>query len=159
MHTVRAPFAVGAAAVLLLLAGCSGGGTTSHQGDAAAPSSAASSRSEAAAPATDQSKADACKIIIDSFTDVSQASSSMSSSDPAAAMATFTDLTAKVQSDFAGITNAEIAPLAQDASTSLSNYVAFLEQITADPSKASEPGTQVTALQNSFTAAATACQG
>jgi hypothetical protein len=159
MKTIRAPFAVGTAAALLLLAGCSGGTSASDQGDAAAPSSAAPSTPTAAAPATDQSKADACKIIIDSFTDVSQASSSMSTSDPQAAMATFKDLTAKVQSDFEGITNAEIAPLAQDASTSLSNYVTFLEQITADPSKASELGTQVTALQNSFTAAGTACQG
>lgn len=159
MKTIRAPFAIGTAAVLLLLAGCSGGGSASDQGDAAAPSSAASSTSEAAAPTTDQSKADACKIVIDSFTDVSQASSTMSTSDPQAAMATFKDLTAKVQSDFQGISNAEIAPLAQEASAALGDYVTFLEAITADPSKASELGDQVTALQNSFTAAGTACQG
>ncbi|KZE41548.1 hypothetical protein [Microbacterium sp. T32] len=159
MKTIRAPFAVGAAAALLLLAGCSGGGSAPDQGDAAAPSSAASSAPSAAAPVAEQSKADACKIIIDSFTDVSQASSSMSTSDPAAAMATFKELVTKVQGDFQGITNTEIAPAAQDASTTLSNYVAFLEQVTADPSKASELGDQVTALQNSFSAAGKACEG
>lgn len=156
MKTIRTPLALVAASALLVLVGCSGGGAST---DASAPDTSASSAQQSAAPAAEQSKADACEIIIASFTDVSQATSSMSSSDPAAAMATFKDLVSKVQGDFQGITNAEIAPLAQDASTTLSNYVTFLEELTADPSKASGVTEQVTALQNSFTAAGTACQG
>lgn len=159
MKTIRTPFALVAASALLLLAGCSGGGSTAAQDDAAASSAASAPAQESAAPVADQSKDDACQIVIASFTDVTQASSSMSSSDPEAAMATFRDLAAKVQTDFAGIANAEIAPYAQDASATLNDYVAFIEGLTADPSKASALTEQVTALQESFTAAGTACAG
>lgn len=159
MKTIRTPFALLAASALLLLAGCSGGGTAAEQEDTAASSAASAPAQESAAPAADQSKADACQIVIASFSDVTQASSSMSSTDPEAAMATFRDLAAKVQSDFAGITNSEIAPFAQDASATLNDYVAFIEGLTVDPSNASALTEQVTALQDSFTAAGTACTG
>lgn len=159
MKTVRTPFALVAAATLLALAGCSGADSSTSAGDSAAPSQAAASSPAATATVTEQSKDDACEIIRASFTDVSQASSTISSSDPQAALATFEELATKVQNDFAGITNEEIAPLAQNASDTLRTYSTFLQEVAADPNKASELGPQVTALQDSFTAAGEACEG
>lgn len=166
MTITRAPFALLAASALLLLAGCSGGASTTTEASPAesvAPT-AATSTSAAPTPATDadesgQSKADACQIIIASFNDVVTTSQAMDSSDPQGNLKRFQELSAKVQGDFAQITNADIAPAAQKASAQLDEYAAFLESVTADPSKLGELGTQVTALQQSFTEAGTVCQG
>ncbi|MDT0117901.1 hypothetical protein Q9R20_12980 [Microbacterium sp. PRF11] len=163
MHTTRTSFAVLAASALLLLAGCSGGTTapadTASESAAATPAATAAATSAAAAATTGQSKADACQIIISSFTDVTQASSEISTSDPQAAVATFRTLADKVTADFAQISNAEIAPVAQKASAQLGEYVTFLDSVVSDPSKVSGLSDQVTALQESFTEAGTACQG
>lgn len=161
----RTPLALVAASALLLLAGCSGGGS-SAEGDAnaAAPTAESSATSQAAtqessAPAGDQSKAEACEIVTSSFSDVTEASGSIDTTDPQAALAGFKDLAAKVDSNFSQITNAEVAPAAQNASASLNEYVTFLEGVIADPSTASGISEQVTALQESFTEAGTACAG
>jgi hypothetical protein len=161
--TTRAPFALIAASALLLLAGCSAGGAPSSTADSAAPSGAGSATPGGSSPdaAADggQSKADACQIIIASFNDVASTSQSIDTSDPEGTRAAFAALTEKVQSDFAQITNEEIAPAAQKAGAQLDAYSAFLESFIADPTKASELGPQVSALQESFTEAGTACQG
>jgi len=157
MKTIRVPFVLAAASALLLLAGCSGGGSASDQGDATAPTSTAPSASASATPVAEQSKAEACEVVSTAFTEVTQASSTMSSSDPQAAMATFQELAATVRTDFEGITNTEIAPLARDASAALGEYVTFIEELAADPSKADGLSDQITALQTTYDAAAQAC--
>lgn len=162
----RASFAA-FAATALLLAGCSGGGSSdadSPAQESSAPSGAASSAAPsssqaAAAPAGDQSKQDACQIIISSFNDVTEASGEINTSDPQAAVDRFKELATKVQGDFSQITNADIAPAAQNASSTLNQYVTFLEGVIADPSTASGLSEQVSALQESFTQAGTACAG
>ncbi|MFF7683321.1 hypothetical protein ACFZA2_11235 [Microbacterium sp. NPDC007973] len=162
----RASFAA-VAATALLLAGCSGGGSSdadSTAQESSAPSSVASSSAPtpsqaSVAPAGDQSKQDACQIIITSFNDVTSASGDIDTSDPQAAVTRFKELASKVKGDFSQITNAEIAPAAQNATQTLDQYVAFLEGVMADPSKASGLGEQITALQESFTQAGTACAG
>ena len=166
MTTSRAPFALVAASALLLLAGCSGGASTTTDAapaDSVAPtpvaSASASSTPESGTDATGQSKADACQIIIASFNDVVSTSQSMDSSDPQGNLTRFQELSEKVQGDFAQITNADVAPAAQKASAQLDEYAAFLASVTADPGKLGELGTQVTALQQSFTEAGTVCQG
>lgn len=159
----RTPLALVAASALLLLAGCSGGGspsTATETADAApAPSPTAVQDSPTPESESGQSKADACDIIIGSFTDVSQASSDIASSDPETAIASFKTLADQVETDFAQITNTEVAPLAQSASTQLQEYVTFLDGLLADPNTASGLGDQITQLQESFTEAGTACQG
>ncbi|MBM3715146.1 MAG: hypothetical protein FJW64_05305 [Actinobacteria bacterium] len=165
MTTMRTPLALIAASALLLLTGCTGGGSPSTASETSdAPSStptavAETESAETTAPEGGQSKDDACQIIITSFTDVSQASSDIATSDPETAIATFKTLADKVETDFAQITNAEVAPLAQEASTQLQEYVTFLDGVLADPNNASGLGDQITALQDSFTQAGTACQG
>jgi hypothetical protein len=162
MIRTRTPFALIAASALLLLAGCSAGGGSTTAAESAAPpvaSSAATSPSEAAEAEGGQSKADACQIVIASFSDVVSTSQAMDTSDPQATLAAFTALAEKVQGEFSRITNEEIAPVAQKAGTQLDEYAAFLEGFTADPAQVSEFGAQVTALQESFTQAGTACQG
>ncbi|WP_298872384.1 hypothetical protein [uncultured Microbacterium sp.] len=162
----RASFAA-VAATALLLAGCSGGGSSDAAGaaaESASPSPASSSpapaSTEASSAATgEQSAQEACQIIISSFNDVTTASSEISTSDPQAAVTRFKELASKVQSDFSQITNGDIAPAAQNASQTLDEYVTFLEGVMADPSTASGLGDQVTALQESFTQAGTACAG
>lgn len=131
----RTPLAALAASALLLLAGCSGGG----------------------APAADQSKADACDIVKTQFEEVSKAGSSMSSSDPEAAMTSFKSLATNVDDAFSSITNTEVAPAAAQASGALNDYVAFLEGVVADPSGVDGLGEQVQTLQQSFTDAAAVC--
>lgn len=159
----RASFAVVAAA--LLLTGCSGNASTDADTaapESTAPSAAASSfapspSQSSVAPAGAQSKQDACQIIIASFTDVTEASSDISSSDPQTAVTRFKELASKVQGDFSQITNEEVAPAAQNASATLNEYVTFLEGVIADPSTANGLSDQVTALQESFTQAGTVC--
>lgn len=161
MTTTRASFALVAASALLLLAGCSGSGPTTtavESTPSAAPSSAASSPAPAADEAG-QPKADACQIIIASFNDVAATSEAIDTNDPDGTLAAFGALTEKVQADFSQITNTEIAPGAQKASEQLTEYSTFLQRLMGDPSQASELMTQVTALQQSFTEAATPCQG
>lgn len=156
MKIIRAPFVLLVASALLL-GGCSAGESASDQGEAAAPTSAAPSAPASATPIAEQSKADACRVMSTAFSEVTQAGSSMSSSDPETAMATIKDLAAKVRTDFEGITNPEIAPLAQDASDAVGDYVTFVEGVAADPSTASGMSDQITALQNTYDAVAQAC--
>lgn len=166
MTIKRASFAAVAAAALLL-AGCSGGGSSDADSAAqqsTAPSPVASSPAPSqtpstVAPAGEQSTQDACQIIMASFNDVTAASSDINTSDPQAAVDSFKELATKVQGDFSQITNEEIAPVAQNASQTLSQYVTFLEGVMADPSTASGLSEQVTALQESFTQAGNACTG
>lgn len=161
MTITRASAAFGAlAAAALLLAGCSGG-ASSDAAPTTAESTAPSPVSSSPAPAADgdQSKQDACQIIISSFNDVTEASGEINTSDPQAAVDRFKELATKVQGDFSQITNADIAPAAQNASATLNQYVTFLEGVIADPSTASGLSEQVTALQESFTQAGTACAG
>lgn len=160
--STRAPFALVAASALFLIAGCSAGGAPSTTAESAAPSTSAestTSSSDDASATGGQSKADACQIIIASFNDVASTSQSMDTSDPEGTLAAFNTLTEKVKGDFARISNEEIAPAAQKAAAQLDAYSGFLESFMADPTKVSELGTQVTALQESFTEAGTACQG
>lgn len=161
MISTRAPFALIAASALLLLAGCSAGGGSTTADESAAPPVATSTASapEAAETEGGQSKADACQIVIASFSDVVSTSQAIDTTDPQGTLAAFTALTDKVQGEFSRITNEEIAPVAQKAGAQLDEYAAFLEGFTADPARASEFGAQVTALQESFTQAGTACQG
>ncbi|MDQ1084034.1 MULTISPECIES: hypothetical protein [Microbacterium] len=161
MIITRAPFALIAASTLLLLAGCSGGDTTSTEVEPAESIAATSAASTPASPETEtgQSKADACQVIIASFSDVVSTSQAMDPTDPQGNLAKFKELTDKVQGDFAQITHADIAPAAQKASAQLDEYAAFLEAVAADPGRAGELGTQVMALQQSFTEAGTACEG
>lgn len=162
MTRTRAPFALAAASALLLLAGCSAGGgaeTTTAASAAPSASTSAASSPDSAEAESGQSKADACQIVIASFSDVASTSQAMDTSDPQGTLAAFAALTQKVQGDFSRITNEEIAPAAQKAGAQLDEYSAFLEGFMADPTRASELGAQVTALQESFTEAGTACQG
>lgn len=165
MTITRASAAFGAlAAAALLLAGCSGGASSDAAPTTAAstaPSPVSSSPAPAASAAADgdQSKQDACQIIITSFNDVTEASGEINTSDPQAAVDRFKELATKVQGDFSQITNADIAPAAQNASATLNQYVTFLEGVIADPSTASGLSEQVTALQESFTQAGSARAG
>ena len=161
MTRTRASFALVAASALLLLAGCSAGGATTaaDETESSPIATPAASAPEATEAASGQSKADACQIVIASFSDVVSTSQAMDTTDPQGTLAAFTALSEKVQGEFSRITNEEIAPLAQKAGAQLDEYAAFLEGFTADPARASEFGAQVTALQESFTQAGTACQG
>ncbi|MEZ3158712.1 hypothetical protein AB1K56_17480 [Microbacterium sp. BWR-S6Y] len=165
MTITRASAAFGAlAAAALLLAGCSGGASSDAApttAESTAPSPVSSSPAPAASAAADgdQSKQDACQIIITSFNDVTEASGEINTSDPQAAVDRFKEIATKVQGDFSQITNADIAPAAQNASATLNQYVTFLEGVIADPSTASGLSEQVTALQESFTQAGTVCAG
>lgn len=159
----RTPFALVAASALLLLAGCSGGSTnTAESSDDSMNDGGTTTTQETtapAAPAGDQSKAEACEIVRTQFQEVSGAGSAMNTSDPQAAMAQFTQLASDVSTQFDTITNEEVAPAAQKASGALNDYAAFLETVVADPSKASGLSEQVSTLQTSFTEAATVCAG
>ena len=156
MKTIRTPYVVAAASLLVLLVGCSGGRPIPDQGAGAA--SSASAEQEAAAPVADQSKADACQMLVTSLATISQSASTMSTTDPQAALATFKDAAGRAQNDLSGIANAEIAPLAQDVGAKLNDYVAFLESVSQDPSKASQIADQISAFQTSLATAVTACQ-
>ena len=162
----RTPFALVAASALLLLAGCSGGATnTAESSDDSMTDSGTTTTQETtapaspAAPAGDQSKADACDIVRTQFQEVSGAGSTVDSSDPQATLAAFKKLASDVGTQFDSITNAEVAPAAKKASGALNDYAAFLETVVADPSKASGLSGQVSTLQASFTEAATVCAG
>lgn len=165
MIKTRTSFALVAASALLLLTGCSGGGDSNAKeadtNDTAGTSEASSSAqaSSAPAPAGDQSKADACQIVQEQFQAVSQAGSSIDTSDPQATLTQFRELATQVDTEFGGITNEEVAPAAQKASGALNEYATFLEGLIADPNTASGLSDQVTALQESFTDAATVCTG
>jgi len=166
MTISRTPFALIAASALLLLTGCSGGTSdTAESSDDSMTDSGTTTTQETTAPASpaaaagDQSKAEACDIIRTQFQEVSGAGSTVDSSDPQATLAAFKDLASEVGTQFASITNDEVAPAAQKASGALNDYAAFLETVIADPSKASGLGDQVSTLQTSFTEAATVCAG
>lgn len=162
----RTPFALVAASALLLLAGCSGGASnTAESSDNRTNDGGTTTTQETtapaapAAPAGDQSKAEACDIVREQFQAVSGAGSTVDSSDPQATLTAFKQLASDVGTQFSSITNEEIAPAAQKASGALSNYAAYLETVVADPSKASGLSDQISTLQSSFTEAATACAG
>jgi hypothetical protein len=153
----RYQLAVTTAALALLLTGCAGGsGSTSSE-----PATAETQQSQSSAPeaATDQSKADACKIVQDSFTEFGELSGSVDASDPQGALDGFKALSAKAGDALNGITNSEVKPAATKAAAALGEYVSFLETVISDPSKASDLSGQVTALQEGFTEAATVCAG
>lgn len=163
MTRTRVPFALIAASALLLLAGCSAGDASTAAAESVAPAASTPATSSPSPEAADteggQSKADACQIVIASFGDVVSTSQAMDTADLQGTLTAFNALTEKVQGEFSRITNEEIAPVAQKAGAQLDEYAAFLEGFTADPTRASEFGAQVTALQESFTQAGTACQG
>jgi hypothetical protein len=154
----RYQLAVTTAALALLLAGCSGGGAGSSSEPAAAEGSQGQS-SSAPDAASGQSKADACKIVQDSFAKFGELSGSVDASDPQGAVDTFKQFSSETKDALSSITNDEVKPAATKAATALEGYVGFLEAVLSDPSKAGDMGAQATALQEGFTEAATVCAG
>lgn len=148
MLTKRHTVALATASLALLLAGCSGGGGTTSSAPAG----------ESAPPAAaDQSKTEACTVVQKSLTEFSSINSQLDPSNPQAAVDAFKKFTTTTSESLNAITNTEVKDAATQAATALDDYVAFLETIVADPSKASDISTQITALQEGFTKVATVC--
>lgn len=93
----------------------------------------------------------------DSLTEFASINGQLDPSDPQAVVDQFKEFTATASESLNAITNAEVKDAATDAATALDDYVAFLETIVADPSKASDISVQVTSLQEGFTEVATVC--
>lgn len=147
MFQKRSHIALVAASALLLLTGCSAGASQTGSANGA----------QSDAPAAEQSKSEACDIVKARFEDFKQMASNSSSSDPQAAVTAFKDLAAKTNDSLTSITNSEVKPAATKAAAALSDYVAFLEKVLADPNEASAMSDQAKALQDGFTEAATVC--
>ncbi len=160
MTISRTSSALVVASALLLLAGCSGG-STAPEAEATrtvAPTSAPAEE-EAAASEGGQSKAEACQILGTTFTELGTMGGELDMSDPQGTVTAFSDFADRMRIDLAEITNAEIAPAAQQAAAGMDEYAAYLESMLTDPSKAGELTDRVTAMQEDVMQAATACQG
>lgn len=148
----RYAVAVATAALTLMLAGCTGGSSGT---DATGPTKGGTENS---APAqADQSKADACKIIQDSLTEFSQATSEMDPTKPQEVLDKFKELSASSVDALNSITNEEVKAGAGKAATALEGYIEFLDVAMTDPSKIGEMSDQVADLQAAFTEVGTVC--
>lgn len=162
MTTTRVPFALLSASVLLVLAGCSGGSSAPQAEKTAsvAPSTQTSPSAPEPAASTDgQSKADACQIVLTSFSELGAMGGQLDTNDPQGTVTAFADFAGWMRDDFAQITNADILPAAEQASAGMDTYAAFLDDMLADPTRATEIPAQVSTMQENFMQAVTACQG
>lgn len=151
--TASRPLAAASFALLaLLLTGCAAGAPAADAG------SKEDVKAEAAAPAGDQSKEEACEIVNTALTEL-QGLSSVDTSDPAAALEAFKGAEQTVTETAAQISNADVKTAADGAATAMTEYVAYVDGMLADPANAdmSAMGDHLTALTEGITELTVVC--
>ncbi|MFF2493721.1 hypothetical protein [Agromyces sp. NPDC058064] len=151
--TASRPLAAASFALLaLLFTGCAAGGA------APAADGGGDAKAEAAAPAADQSKEEACELVKTTLTEL-EGLASVDTSDPAAALEAFKGAEQTVTETAAQISNSEVKPAADGAATAMTEYVTYVDGMLADPANAdvSAMGDHLTALTEGITELTTVC--
>ncbi|WP_022889226.1 hypothetical protein [Agromyces italicus] len=151
--TASRPLAAASFALLaLLLTGCAAGAPAADAG------SKGDAKTDAAAPAADQSKEEACELVKTTLTEL-EGLSSVDTSDPAAALEAFKGAEQTVSETAAQISNTEVKAAAGSAATAMTEYVTYVDGMLADPANAdvSAMGDHLTALTEGITELTTVC--
>lgn len=157
--TATRPIAAASLALLaLLFTGCAAG--TADTGSSDGAKTEASAEAETTA---DQSTQEACDLMKGSLEELVTLTSGENAgalaTDPSAAVAALKTAEASMREAAADVTNDEIAAPATAASAAMTEYVAFLDTVVADPANAdmAKLGDQVTALQSGITGLSEVC--
>lgn len=148
MNTARRAAAVSIALGALLLTGCATAAL--EDTSAAAPEPTAEATVE---PESGQTVAEACALMQGSLeelvTYMSGANVGDVTSDPTAAMELFRATESAMREASDGVTNPDVADLATGAADAMSEYVVFLDEMSADPANVdlSALGEQAASLQ------------
>lgn len=153
--TASRPLAAASFALLaLLFTGCAAAGTET----AADSKGEAKSDSAEAAPAADQSKEEACVLVKTTLTEL-EGLASVDTSDPAAALEAFKGAEQTVSETAAQISNKDVKAAADNAATAMTEYVAYVDGMIADPANAdiSAMSDHMTALTEGITELTVVC--
>ena len=153
--TASRPLAAASFALLaLLFTGCAAAGTET----AADSKGEAKSDSAEAAPAADQSKEEACTVMLNSLKEL-ESLSTIDQSDPAAAIEALRAAEAQFTGAAEQVSNSEVKPAADTATGALTDYVAYLDGMLSDPANAdlTAMGDQITAFSEGIAGLSTVC--
>ncbi len=135
MIAVRRLAVPAALALALLVTGCSAPAGNGAADRSQSPAPATSS----AAPASDQSKTDACQVVQDVLFDVGSLSG-VDTTDPQGALDALQGAQEKLDASAAKVTHADVKPAVDNAATAIGDFVDFFEQIMSDPENADIDG-------------------
>jgi hypothetical protein len=138
------PALVAPAIAALLLTGCTAGPATSEAESSSSPSPSASES------ASDQTEAEACAALVAGLEDLAgldpnQLMDDMAN-DPDAAIATLDEAEAAIVAATDEVSNAELQPIAQEASAATTSYFGLIRDAAENPAAA-----DVTAIQTGLT--------
>lgn len=139
-------------ALALLVSGCSAPASTGGASHSPQPTTSA------AAPASNQTKTDACQVVQDVLFDVG-ALSGVDTSDPQAALDALKGAQEKLEAAATKVSHADVKPAVDTAATAIGDFVEFFETMLDDPENADIDGVseRVENFKDSLLALGTAC--
>lgn len=160
IRSSRALFALGLVALIpAALTACSGGDDAA---EAPADDSASSQTEETAPEAADQSKEDACGIIMDGLTDLSADSSELMTATTEGDTDKVTEIASALNDQISGlndqVTNAEVSEVFSSFAESYDTIITISEEAAADPASAADKMTELTDATEALTTAQTDLQ-